>query len=167
MPASIISLEGFKELGLGDIVCTSGGFDPPHPGHLSCIADSKQYGKYLVVIVNGDNFLKHKKGKPFMDLDTRCRIISYVEGVDFVVPYEVEPDINGNLDTSVVGALDVIRPNVFTKGGDRDVTNIPEYDICQKIGCRILSGVGLDKEWTSSDFLKEWADFVKYKEAYG
>ena len=39
---------------LGIIVCTSGGFDPIHPGHLSCIAASKNYGDTVVVIVNGD-----------------------------------------------------------------------------------------------------------------
>src|SRR4051812_16238461 len=72
-PATIVTFQDFEKLRptLGTIVCTSGGYDPIHPGHVSCMHDSKQYGDTLVVIVNGDNFLKIKKGKAFMDLKTR------------------------------------------------------------------------------------------------
>src|SRR5579872_6162914 len=114
-PAPIISFEEFEKLRptLGKIVCTSGGFDPVHPGHASCIYESKKYGDTLVVIVNGDNFLKVKKGKAFMDMATRCHIVSYLNGVDYVIPF----DIVGDQTVSV--ALDKIKPHVFTKGGDR------------------------------------------------
>ena len=56
---------------LGKVVATSGGFDPIHPGHISCIIESQVYGDVLVVIVNGDSFLTEKKGKPFQDVETR------------------------------------------------------------------------------------------------
>ena len=73
----IISLEEFAKLRptLGKVVATSGGFDPLHPGHISCILESKQYGDTLAVIVNGDAFLRAKKGEPFQDLRTRCLIV--------------------------------------------------------------------------------------------
>ncbi len=82
--AKIVSFEEFEKLRpkLGKVVATSGGFDPIHPGHISCIIDSKKYGDTLVVIVNGDSFLTEKKGKPFQDLETRCLIVSGVAGVD-------------------------------------------------------------------------------------
>lgn len=56
--APIVSFKEFAKLRpkLGKIVATSGGFDPIHPGHISCIIESKKYGDTLVVIVNGDNF---------------------------------------------------------------------------------------------------------------
>ena len=62
-PASIVSFEEFSliQKDLGRIVCASGGFDPIHPGHVSYIYESKQYGDTLVVLVNGDYFLKTKK----------------------------------------------------------------------------------------------------------
>ena len=68
-PAKIISFEEFDLIrgSLGKIVCTSGGFDPIHPGHITCIHESKNYGDTVVVVVNGDNFLNNKKGKPFID----------------------------------------------------------------------------------------------------
>jgi cytidyltransferase-like protein len=72
---------------------TGGGFDPIHPGHVSLILESKQYGDVLVVIVNGDNFLKTKKGKPFQDLKTRSLIVSGLRGVDYVVPFEIKNDM--------------------------------------------------------------------------
>jgi cytidyltransferase-like protein len=155
-PAAIISFDEFNKIRdkLGRIVCTSGGFDPIHPGHVSCIHDSKQYGDTLVVVVNGDNFLKVKKGRPFMDLDTRSHIVSYLKEVDYVIPFEIEND------QTVSEALRKIKPHVFTKGGDRiDETSIPEWETCKKHNIQVISGVGFDKKWGSSDLLREWGEF--------
>lgn len=155
LPAPILSFEEIdaKRDLLGTIVCTSGGFDPIHPGHMSCIAASKQFGDTVIVIVNGDQFLTTKKGKPFQDLETRCRIVSFVRGVDIVTPFE----ING--DMTVREALRRLRPQVFTKGGDRcSPETIPEWDICQELNIRVETGVGEPKLWSSSDFLAKWKD---------
>lgn len=139
---------------LGRIVCTSGGFDPLHPGHASCILDSKPYGDTLVVVVNGDSFLATKKGRPFMDVKSRCMLVSCLRNVDYVVPFEIEND------QTVCEALRRLRPHVFTKGGDRtDYTTIPEWDVCQELGIELVPQVGLSKEWSSSDFLKEWGEW--------
>ncbi len=160
--AKIVSFEELEALRphLGKIVATSGGFDPIHPGHISCILESKQYGDTLVVIVNGDSFLARKKGKPFQDLATRLLIVSALREVDYVVPFEVKEN-----DQTVIKALEQLRPDVFTKGGDRvDETSIPEWETCQKHGIKIISGVGLDKFWSSSDFLREWEEHAKNRE---
>lgn len=159
-PAKILSFEDFNKIRskLGKIVCTSGGFDPIHPGHISCIHQSKKYGDVVVVIVNGDNFLKNKKGKHFMDLKTRSHIVSYIKGIDYVIPFEIEND------QTVCVALEKIKPHIFTKGGDRiDEKSIPEWTICKKRKIKIISGVGLKKDWSSSDFLKDWGEFWKLK----
>lgn len=155
MKARIITFEEFDTLrpSLGIIVCTSGGYDPIHPGHLSCILESRKYGDTVVVIVNGDTFLKNKKGKPFMDLKTRVEIMSYINGIDYIIPFEVEND------QTVIQALKRIRPHVFTKGGDRiDETSIPEWATCVEHNIKVISGVGYDKLWSSSDFLKSWVE---------
>ncbi len=164
-PAPIVTFEEFAAIreqsekegrGLGRIVCTSGGFDPVHPGHTSSIHESHNHGDTVVVIVNGDDFLKKKKGKPFLDLETRCHIMSYISGVDYVIPFEIEND------HTVCVALEKLKPHVFTKGGDRiDETSIPEWRICKEHGIEVVSGVGFDKRWSSSDFLKEWGEFWK------
>lgn len=151
--AQIISLREFAKLRpkLGKVVATSGGFDPIHPGHISCIINSKKYGSTLVVIVNGDQFLAAKKGHPFQNLETRSLIVSGIAGVDYVIPFEIKND------QTVNKALAAIRPDVFTKGGDRaDKESLPEWETCQKHGIKIVFGVGEDKKWSSSWFLEGW-----------
>lgn len=155
LPAPILSFDQVeaKRDQLGTIVCTSGGFDPVHPGHLSCITASKEFGDTVIVIVNGDQFLTTKKGKPFQNLETRCQIISYMRGVDIVIPFEIAGD------QTVREALKRLRPQVFAKGGDRcSPETIPEWDICQELGIRVETGVGEPKRWSSSDFLKNWSE---------
>jgi cytidyltransferase-like protein len=150
--APIISFDEFDSIRPGGrIVATSGGFDPIHPGHISSIQASAQFGDVVVVVVNGDAFLRAKKGRPFQDLRTRCLIVSAIRGVDFVVPFEIEDD------TTVREALRRLKPAVFTKGGDRvDEESIPEWDVCSELSIEVVSGVGADKEWSSSWFLDAW-----------
>lgn len=151
--APIISFEEFAKLRpkLGKVVATSGGFDPIHPGHISCIIESKKYGDTVVVIVNGDSFLKEKKGRPFQDIETRCLIVSGISGVDYVIPFEIKND------QTVIKALEKLKPDVFTKGGDRvDEKSIPEWETCEKNNIEVISGVGHKKEWSSSWFLEDW-----------
>ncbi len=155
LPALIVDFDYFDihRDELGKIVCTSGGYDPVHPGHLSVISESKKFGDTVVVIVNGDAFLSAKKGRPFQDVQTRCRIMSYARGADLVVPFEIENDM------TVREALRKIRPHVFTKGGDRfSPETIPEWDVCQELGITIETGIGEPKLWSSSDFLAKWKE---------
>lgn len=159
--AQIVSLEDFKKLRKtlrGTIVATSGGFDPIHPGHISCILESRKFGDILVVAVNGDNFLRLKKGKPFQDMATRASIVSSIRGIDYVVPFDAEKD-----DISACVAIEAIRPHVWTKGGDRDLASLPAHEqaIFGKYGIKLITNVGADKRWSSSEFLKEWSAFAR------
>ena len=132
------------------VIVTSGGFDPLHIGHLRCIQQSKQTDRdILVVIVNSDGFLTRKKGKPFMPLAERMEIIDGLRDVDFVTTWD-----DGS--QTVVGALEILKPNVFTKGGDRSSADkVPEAEVCDRIGCVIRYGVGgTDKVQSSSDLIK-------------
>ena len=162
--APILTLEDFARLreeagdDLGVVVATSGGFDPIHPGHVTCIVESKAFGDTLVVIVNGDDFLTRKKGKAFQDIDTRAAIVSAIRGVDYVVKFEIEGD------PTVAVALRAVRPRYFTKGGDRVAgQTLPEAEetACREFGIEIIDGVGRNKAWSSSDFLAEWGEFWK------
>jgi D-beta-D-heptose 7-phosphate kinase/D-beta-D-heptose 1-phosphate adenosyltransferase len=155
-PAEIVDFATIDRLRprLGKMVVASGGFDPVHPGHASNLLESRKLGDTLVVVVNGDNFLRTKKGKAFQDLRTRCQIVSFLRGVDYVVPFEIEND------QTVCEALRSLRPHVFAKGGDRAAPElVPEWGICQELGIEIVFGVGNAKLWSSSDFLKDWGEF--------
>ena len=137
---------------------TSGGFDPIHPGHVSLFAAARSLGDILVVVVNGDNFLIAKKGKPFQDLKTRTLIISGLRNVDFVIPFEIEKDI------TVAKALEFVRPHIFANGGDRSSgKRLPEQEVSasQRYGIKFVFKVGMSKKWSSSWFLQDWENFKK------
>ncbi len=138
-----------------DIYVTSGGFDPMHVGHLRCIQgtvqlanDSNNWDRGIVIIiVNGDGFLERKKGYAFMPHEERMEIIAGIEGVDYVVGWD-----DGS--QTVTGAIDIIRPNYFTKGGDRvDADTVPEFRLCGDIGCKVIFNVGGGKVQSSSELV--------------
>ncbi len=147
------------------IVCTSGYFDPIHPGHVSCVMESKKFGDILVIIVDGDNRASKKKGKAFIPATDRADIVDSIKGVDYVVIYD-----NANVG-NCKEALEIIKPDVFTKGGDRNDKdrNDPssglyeEANFIESYGGRIEYGVGRDKVWSSSNYLQEWVDFIDSK----
>jgi len=158
MPAKIFSsvqdLHKFASMNGIELVVTSGGFDPMHVGHLRClqetavVANKWSSNARVGVVVNGEGFLNRKKGYAFMPEAERLEIIAGVSGVDYVVPW----DDGGQ---TVTGALEVLSPVLFTKGGDRDSSqNVPEFDLCQRIGCKVLFGIGGGKIQSSSDLVR-------------
>jgi D-beta-D-heptose 7-phosphate kinase/D-beta-D-heptose 1-phosphate adenosyltransferase len=133
-------------------VVTSGGFDPLHIGHLRCIQESariaRQLWGQLIVIVNGDGFLRRKKGKPFMNHSERMEIVAGLRGVTYVVGWD-----DGS--QTVTGAIEKLQPYIFTKGGDRNERAVvPEFEICEQLGCQVLFGVGGGKIQSSSELLQ-------------
>lgn len=130
------------------IYCTSGGFDPIHVGHVRCFLETAKMARenngIFVVIANNDDFLIRKKGAPFMPQKERLEILSAIKGVDYVVLW-------GDDTQTSSGAIERIKPSYFTKGGDRDVlSKIPESNICDQVGCKIIFGVGGEKVQSSS-----------------
>ena len=53
-------------------------------------------------------------------------------------------------DDTVCESLEKIKPDVFTNGGDRHNTEIPEAVVCRKYEIELLDGMG-DKIRSSSD----------------
>lgn len=133
------------------IVMTSGGYDPLHKGHAKCILASSSFKDdgVLVVICNSDEWLFRKKGYSFMSEDERMFIIDSLKGVDYVSVWD-----DGS--PTVCGAIELLKPNVFTKGGDRNSSeNVPEFSLCEKIGCNVEFNVGGGKIQSSSNLVKK------------
>jgi cytidyltransferase-like protein len=133
--------EALKER--GKVVAVSGYFDPPTPTHLVYFQAAKKLGDLLVVLLNNDaQLLMKRKGTrlegriryPLMD---RALILSELRTVDVVV-------VSIDTGRAISETLKIVRPHIFAKGGDRDLTNLVEEEIaaCKEIGCEIVCGVG-------------------------
>jgi cytidyltransferase-like protein len=124
-------------------VVSSGYFDPLHVGHLEYFDQAKKLGDYHIVIVNNDVQLGLKRGNNgiiLMNEYERCVIVQSIIYVDHVV-------LSIDIDKSVCKTLEWIAKKIdnkiiFAKGGDRNVNNIPESDICKKLGIDIIDGLG-------------------------
>lgn len=128
------------------IVCVSGYFDPFHIGHLEYLEKSKKLGDYLFVIVNNDYQAQLKKKKSFMNQYERLNIIRSLKCVDSAI-------LSIDKDRTVIETLKIIKPDIFTNGGDQNNSTIPEIKICNELGIELVDGLG-DKIQSSSWLIK-------------
>jgi cytidyltransferase-like protein len=139
----------------GAVVATSGGFDPLHAGHLRSLAAARRLGDALVVIANGDGYLLRKKGYVFMPQADRLEILDALRCVDFVVPWDDGTPV-------VSGAVELIRPSIFAKGVTLDdPRQLPEWEACRSVGCRVVLGVGGAKVRSSSELASRAARLAR------
>lgn len=124
------------------LVVTSGYFDPVHQGHLELFSLAKKLGTKLVVIVNNDEQAELKKGFSFMPAKERLAVVRSLKMVDDAV-------LSLDKDRTVCKTLASLKPHIFAKGGDSTLDNIPEKEICDKLGIRLALGLG-DKIQSSS-----------------
>lgn len=138
------------------VICT-GGFDPPHQGHISYLRAAKALGDHLIVGINSDEWLMRKKNMYLMNIEERIAVVGALRYVDEVI------EIDDSDDTG----RDAIRrarskyPDaiiVYANGGDRTAENIPEMD---EPGITFAFGVGGDDNAnSSSDILRRYAQYL-------
>lgn len=126
-------------------VAVSGYFNPIHVGHLEMIEKAKKLGNYLIVIINNDYQVKLKGSVPFMPEKDRVRIIKALRDVDEVF-------LSVDKDKTVCKSLFKVKPDIFANGGDRkNLNDVPEYSVCQKLKIKMVDGLG--KKIRSSSIL--------------
>jgi len=127
------------------IVFTNGCFDLIHVGHIRCLKGAKEEGDILVVGVNSDASMRAlgKKGRPLMPENERLEILSSIIYIDYLTVFS---------DPTVDKILKTLEPNVFAKGTDYSVENVPERDTALSIQARIAI-VGDPKDHSSTDYL--------------
>ncbi|WP_071827953.1 bifunctional D-glycero-beta-D-manno-heptose-7-phosphate kinase/D-glycero-beta-D-manno-heptose 1-phosphate adenylyltransferase HldE, partial [Xenorhabdus nematophila] len=93
------------------IVMTNGCFDILHAGHVSYLSNARKLGDRLIVAVNSDASTKRLKGetRPVNPLEQRMIVLSALESVDWVVPFEEDTP-----QRLIAGIL----PDILVKGGD-------------------------------------------------
>lgn len=140
------------------IVLTSGAMDPMHVGHLRCIQEASRLGDRMIVAVNADRFLLAKKGYVFMPEEERAEIVAGLSCVnDVVLWYDGTQYVDG--------LITMLWPDIFAKGGDR---SSPEHvarcerEACERVGCRVVYGVGgTVKAQSSSELVRRATLFDK------
>jgi len=133
--------EALKEK--GKVVAVSGYFDPPTPTHIAYFQAARKLGDLLVILLNNDNqLLMKRKGTNLENrirypLTDRALILSELRTVDTVV-------VSIDTGRGISETLKIVKPHIFAKGGDRNLTDLPEEEIevCKEIGCEIVFGVG-------------------------
>ena len=127
------------------VVVASGVFSYIHQGHLEYLRKAKELGDKLIVLVDGDKKALSNKGYVGLNQDARANIISEFRCVDGVII----------TDMPVSYWLELIKPDIFAKGGDRTIDNLPqdEIDVCKKYNIEIVCGLG-EKINSSSEINK-------------
>ena len=134
-------------------IIVSGYFNPIHKGHLEYFEIAKKHGDVLFVIVNSDYQRKLKGSKEFQDEYERMLIVSHLKLVDEAV-------LSIDQDRTVIETIKKIHTEYsntydlfFANGGDQNNNTIPERIICEKLGVKLIDGLG-EKIQSSSWLLK-------------
>ena len=131
---AIIKKENLKELlntlKNKKIVFTNGCFDILHIGHAKYLKESKKFGDILIVGLNSDSSVKRLKGesRPINNEQDRAMLLDELKSVDYVVIFEEDSPVN---------LLEIIKPDIYTKGADYTVETLPEAPVVLKNGGQI------------------------------
>ena len=135
-------------------IIVSGYFNPIHKGHLEYFINAKALADELFVIVNNDHQRALKESKEFQLEEERMLIVSSFKSVDKAI-------LSIDTDRTVCKTIAKIAKEygndydlAFANGGDQNNDTIPERAICEKMGIRLLDGLG-DKIQSSSWLLKK------------
>lgn len=103
----------------GTVVATGGCFDLLHAGHVGLLRAARSLGDCLVVLLNSDESVRRIKGpgRPLVPQVDRAAVLSALSCVDAIEVFdETTPEV----------ALDRLRPDIFAKGGDYALSELPE-----------------------------------------
>ena len=113
------------------VVATGGCFDLLHTGHIGLLRHARQLGDALIVLVNSDDSVRALKGvdRPIMPAADRARVLDALSCVDAVTVFD---------DLTPESLLDRLRPDVWVKGGDYTVADLPETEVVTRHGGEVV-----------------------------
>ncbi len=112
------------------VVFTNGCFDLLHVGHIHSLQTAADMGDVLVVGVNTDPSVRKLKGKgrPIICLERRLEMLSALECVDYIIPFDADTPID------IIAAL---IPDVLVKGNDYKNKEVVGADVVKSNGGRV------------------------------
>ena len=117
----------------GPVVFTNGVFDVLHRGHVTYLAQARALGGSLVVGLNSDASARRLgKGpdRPLNNEQDRALMLAALASVDLVTWFD---------EDTPVQLLDELRPAIYVKGGDYDMTTLAETRLVQGWGGQALA----------------------------
>ncbi len=115
------------------IVFTNGVFDLLHRGHVTYLAQARGLGASLVVAVNSDasvRLLGKGGDRPLNPQDDRAAVLAALESVTLVTLFDEQVPL---------ATLEIVRPDVYVKGGDYDMDRIPEARLARTWGAATVA----------------------------
>jgi D-beta-D-heptose 7-phosphate kinase / D-beta-D-heptose 1-phosphate adenosyltransferase len=111
----------------GTVVATGGCFDLLHAGHVATLRSARALGDCLVVCLNSDDSVRRLKGpeRPLVPQADRVAVLEALGCVDVVVPFD---------ERTPEAVLQRLRPDVFAKGGDYALADLPEAALLSSWG---------------------------------
>jgi len=112
------------------VVFTNGCFDVLHRGHVAYLRQARALGEVLVVALNSDASVARLKGptRPVNPLVDRAGVVGALACVDLVTAFEAD---------SPVELLELVRPDVYAKGGDYTAEMLPETPVVEALGGQV------------------------------
>ncbi len=109
------------------LVFTNGVFDVLHRGHVEYLEAARALGDRLVVGLNSDASVRRLKGpaRPVNPQEDRAVVLGGLAAVDAVVVFE---------EDTPVAALRRVQPDIWAKGGDYALTDLPEAGVLAEWG---------------------------------
>lgn len=115
------------------LVLTNGVFDLLHRGHVTYLARARALGASLVVAVNSDASVRRLgKGddRPVNSEADRAAVLAALESVSLVTVFD---------ETVPLPVVEIVRPDVYVKGGDYDLATVPEAQLARSWGARTVA----------------------------
>ncbi|MCR4328850.1 MAG: D-glycero-beta-D-manno-heptose 1-phosphate adenylyltransferase [Patescibacteria group bacterium] len=113
------------------VVTTNGCFDILHIGHIRNLSFAKSKGDILIVGVNSDASVRALKGKlrPIVPARERAEMIAALHTVDYVFIFR---------ETTPFKWLEILKPDIHIKGGDRRIEEITERNLVIAQGGKVV-----------------------------
>lgn len=112
------------------VVFTNGCFDILHVGHVRYLSEARKLGDCLIIGLNSDQSVRCLKGptRPINNEADRAEVLAALACIDYVVIFN---------EHTAETLISEVKPDIYVKGGDYKLKELPEADIVARYGGRI------------------------------